>query len=118
MESKRFDESKEKERNIEIKLKDVNMDIQYFPEEEEEIIDEYDPARPNDYEEYVKERSKRPTKSDEISSKIEAKAELTVGIGAKLLRKMGWKDGQGLGKEEQGIVTPLLAKKVKIHLKE
>ncbi len=29
--------------------------------------------------------------------------------GHKLLAKMGWKDGQGLGVEQQGIATPLMA---------
>lgn len=45
----------------------------------------------------------------------------TVGLGVgaggqmtaaqRMMAKMGWKQGQGLGKQEQGITTPLMAKK-------
>ncbi|KAG6793456.1 hypothetical protein POTOM_002665 [Populus tomentosa] len=45
----------------------------------------------------------------------------TVGLGVdaggqmiaaqRMMKKMGWKEGQGLGKQEQGITTPLIAKK-------
>eukprot|EP00271_Cylindrocystis_brebissonii_P015705 TRINITY_DN38686_c0_g1_i1.p1 TRINITY_DN38686_c0_g1~~TRINITY_DN38686_c0_g1_i1.p1 ORF type:complete len:510 (+),score=134.85 TRINITY_DN38686_c0_g1_i1:339-1868(+) len=42
---------------------------------------------------------------------------LTVGAGGqmtaaeRMMAKMGWKAGQGLGKQEQGITTPLMARK-------
>ncbi|XP_038988511.1 DNA-damage-repair/toleration protein DRT111, chloroplastic-like isoform X1 [Phoenix dactylifera] len=44
-------------------------------------------------------------------------AGLGVGAGGqmtaaqRMMAKMGWKKGQGLGKQEQGITTPLIAKK-------
>ncbi|CAA0823756.1 DNA-damage-repair/toleration protein DRT111-chloroplastic [Striga hermonthica] len=57
------------------------------------VVDEYDPARPNDYEDYRRERKRK-----------QAEAE-------RMMAKMGWKQGQGLGKQEQGITAPLVAKK-------
>lgn len=31
------------------------------------------------------------------------------GIGAKIMKRMGWRDGAGLGKQEQGMTAPLVA---------
>ena len=36
-------------------------------------------------------------------------------LAEKLLKKFGWKEGQGLGKERQGIATPLIAQKTDKH---
>ncbi|KAK3000814.1 hypothetical protein RJ639_021740 [Escallonia herrerae] len=44
-------------------------------------------------------------------------AGLGLGVGGnmtmaqRMMAKMGWKEGQGLGRQEQGITTPLMAKK-------
>ena len=34
---------------------------------------------------------------------------LQDGIGAKIMEKMGWRDGMGLGRQEQGMTAPLVA---------
>ncbi|ESQ33819.1 hypothetical protein EUTSA_v10007861mg [Eutrema salsugineum] len=153
------------------------------------VIEEYDPARPNDYEEYRREK-KRKAMEAEMKRELEkrrheederekrereerekererererdhnsesrlnisgeeawkrraamsggsgkrrsssppgsvdgfsiGKSESSgLGVGAggqmtaaqRMMEKMGWKQGQGLGKSEQGITTPLMAKK-------
>jgi len=156
------------------------------------VLEEYDPARPNDYEDYRKDKLRR-AKEAELSKELErrrreeqererereqrerearereerdyqsrasslnlsgeeawkrraamsggtgaAAAQRTpsspphgdgfaigssssagLGLGAggqmtaaqRMMAKMGWKEGQGLGKQEQGITAPLVAKK-------
>ncbi|KAF8097659.1 hypothetical protein N665_0284s0025 [Sinapis alba] len=144
------------------------------------VIEEYDPARPNDYEEYRREKKKK-TMEAEMKRELDkrrheeeerqerererdqtppplsisgeeawkrraamsgggggkrgrsssppgnvdggfsmGKSETSgLGVGAggqmtaaeRMMAKMGWKQGQGLGKSEQGITTPLMAKK-------
>jgi len=156
------------------------------------VMEEYDPARPNDYEEYRREK-KRKAREAEMMRELERRREEeeerekerererererdrdrerdqgdsrlnisgeeawrrrvgmsggggggggvprspsppgnvdgfsigkseTVGLGVgaggqmtaaqRMMAKMGWKQGQGLGKQEQGITTPLMAKK-------
>ncbi|XP_062233568.1 DNA-damage-repair/toleration protein DRT111, chloroplastic [Phragmites australis] len=153
------------------------------------VLEEYDPARPNDYEDYRKDKLRR-AKEAELSKELERRrreeqerekereqrerearereerdyqsrasslnisgeeawkrraamsgasaaqrtpssppqvdgfaigssssAGLGVGAGGqmtaaqRMMAKMGWKEGQGLGKQEQGITAPLVAKK-------
>uniref|UniRef100_A0A6N2KZG7 G-patch domain-containing protein n=1 Tax=Salix viminalis TaxID=40686 RepID=A0A6N2KZG7_SALVM len=138
------------------------------------VTEEYDPARPNDYEDYRREKKRKAMEAErlrEIERRRQEEEEResrekedrerdtnisgeeawkrraamsgggvprspsppsngdgfrigkseTVGLGVgaggqmtaaqRMMAKMGWKEGQGLGKQEQGITTPLVAKK-------
>lgn len=41
-----------------------------------------------------------------------------MGLAQKLLEKMGWREGQGLGRHRQGMATPLVAQKTAAHAGE
>ncbi|KAJ6996783.1 hypothetical protein NC653_013395 [Populus alba x Populus x berolinensis] len=62
-------------------------------------------------------RSSSPTRNEDgFSTGTSGMVELGVGAGGemtvaqRMMAKMRWKEGQGLGKQEQGIMTPLMAK--------
>ncbi|CAI0545581.1 unnamed protein product [Linum tenue] len=145
------------------------------------VIEEYDPARPNDYEDYRREKKRKALEAERLRELERRRLEdeererrekeererdrerdrdkaknisgeeawrrraamsgavprspsppstgdgfsigksETVGLGVgaggqmtaaqRMMAKMGWKEGQGLGRQEQGITTPLMAKK-------
>ena len=109
-----------------------------------DVVDEYDPSKPNSYEdakkaelkrleeeEDRKRRRRRREEEEENRRRIKAaKSEkkktqkgggedghIKPGAGKgmsmamKLMKSMGWSEGKGLGKNEQGIETPLAVKK-------
>ena len=84
----------------------------------------YDPAQPCDYDALCKDRiRKRAAEEMEKRRRIEEEKQRKANepkveappkeddFATKMMKKMGWKEGVGLGKDGQGITAPLMAKK-------
>lgn len=84
--------------------------------------EEYDPAKPNDYDEFCRRRMRQKAEEEMEKRRQELIARQQAATKAqevpkeddfatKMMKKMGWKEGTGLGKEAQGVVNPLVMKK-------
>eukprot|EP01055_Gregarina_sp_Pseudo9_P002630 Gregarina_sp_Pseudo_9__2629@NODE_2889_length_835_cov_6_234925_g2642_i0_p2_GENE_NODE_2889_length_835_cov_6_234925_g2642_i0NODE_2889_length_835_cov_6_234925_g2642_i0_p2_ORF_typecomplete_len240_score64_45Gpatch/PF01585_23/1_6e08Gpatch_2/PF12656_7/5_1e03Gpatch_2/PF12656_7/0_00073RRM_1/PF00076_22/0_0005GPP34/PF05719_11/0_16RRM_8/PF11835_8/0_32_NODE_2889_length_835_cov_6_234925_g2642_i072791 len=85
------------------------------------LVDEYDPARPNVYDEIVRNTRKQQTSAapadrdplDQNAGLSATETPLNAAspspFAVNMLRRMGWQDGSGLGREHKGIPTPLVA---------
>jgi len=70
--------------------------------------EEYDPAKPNDYDEFCRRRMRQKAEEEMEKRPPQPKED---DFATKMMKKMGWKDGAGLGKEGQGMVNPLVMQK-------
>merc|ERR1711879_311786 len=92
----------------------------------DDVEDEYNPLKPNEYSDYKeilkqkrKEKKWQQKEHDKMLSILHDvasgtsldKVEKQEDFGVRIMRKFGWKDGQGLGKDSQGISVPLIAKR-------
>nr|CAD7453899.1 unnamed protein product [Timema tahoe] len=75
------------------------------------VEDEYDPMFPNDYEKVVKELREIREKEKEKEDDDKRRRNREERLAAKIMAKYGFREGQGLGKKEQGIASALQVEK-------
>jgi len=87
--------------------------------------EEYDPAKPNDYDDFCRRRLRQKAEEEMERRRQESMAKTQQAAGGaikaaepkeddfatKMMKKMGWKEGSGLGKDGQGMATPLVMRK-------
>lgn len=83
--------------------------------------EEYDPAKPNDYDEFCRRRMRQKAEEELERRRQETLARQQQAakppepkeddFATRMLKKMGWKEGAGLGKDGQGMQAPLVMKK-------
>lgn len=84
--------------------------------------EEYDPAKPNDYDEFCRRRMRQKAEEEmerrrqEALNRQQQKTKVVEepkedDFATKMMKKMGWKQGDGLGKDNQGVATPLVLQK-------
>lgn len=118
------------QQELESKAKQSGSSVPSFPSQPKQeksvefmknVVDEYDPMRPNDYDALMKQKARDRTKEDmqrreqEINKAREHDQKFeeskTNSFASKMMKKMGWKEGEGLGKDGKGIAAPLIAQK-------
>ncbi|XP_051547256.1 splicing factor 45-like [Myxocyprinus asiaticus] len=79
--------------------------------------DEYDPMFPNNYEKVVKRHREERQRQRELErqKEIEERERENGTVAHKIMQKYGFREGQGLGKHEQGLSTALSVEKTSKH---
>eukprot|EP01122_Echinamoeba_exundans_P009123 TRINITY_DN3151_c0_g1_i1.p1 TRINITY_DN3151_c0_g1~~TRINITY_DN3151_c0_g1_i1.p1 ORF type:complete len:911 (-),score=216.68 TRINITY_DN3151_c0_g1_i1:1684-4416(-) len=92
---------------------DDAMDVDGPPDAKRRKINDTEPMASSGADEQPKKKKKK--KSSKVPAApagppVGAWEKFTKGIGAKLLKKMGWEEGKGLGPQLQGISNPIEAR--------
>lgn len=73
------------------------------------MIEEYDPLFPNNYDEI---KGRKTFVQNSALPAVPGRTSVDGKFGEKMLKRMGWSEGTGLGKDQQGITEPLAVKRI------
>jgi len=95
---------------VEVPINEELDGTPWEPEKENVIAPEVPPGKPQQQQQQTNSKKKKNKKRKKDDSGPEP-APLANSIAARMMEKMGWKVGSGLGKDEQGRKEPLFTKK-------